>query len=119
MVDVVPEAGAVLEDVMVVAGDKMVLHYNEDVKSKLYVHRLDGSRIKALEVPVGSVAEMSGKRKCDHFLFSITSFDTPKVIYDVDVSGGTYDVTVIRRTNVSLCAHTFATPSLPLLFRCC
>lgn len=101
MVDVVPEAGAVLEDVMVVAGDKMVLHYNEDVKSKLYVHRLDGSRIKALEVPVGSVAEMSGKRKCDHFLFSITSFDTPKVIYDVDVSGGTYDVTVIRRTNIN------------------
>ncbi|CDI82911.1 prolyl endopeptidase, putative [Eimeria acervulina] len=100
MVDVVPEAKAVLQEVLVIAQDKMVLHYNEDVKSKLYVYQLSGAFIHALELPVGSVSEMSGERKYDHFLFSITSFDTPKVIYDVDVSGGTYDVSVLRRTNI-------------------
>ncbi|CDJ31842.1 prolyl endopeptidase, putative [Eimeria mitis] len=100
MVDVVPEAAAVLEEVVVIARDQMVLHYTEDVKSRLYVHRLDGPRVKALEIPVGSVSEMSGKRKFDHFLFSITSFDTPKVTYDVDVSGGTYDLSVLRRTTI-------------------
>ncbi|CDJ65004.1 prolyl endopeptidase, putative [Eimeria necatrix] len=101
MVDVVPEADSVLEDVQVIAGDRMVLHYTEDVKSRLYVHRLDGERIASIEIPVGSVFEMSGKRKFNHFLFSVTSFDTPRVIYEVDVDSGRYGVSIMRRTTIS------------------
>lgn len=118
MVDVVPEAKAVLQEVLVIAQDKMVLHYNEDVKSKLYVYQLSGAFIHALELPVGSVSEMSGERKYDHFLFSITSFDTPKVIYDVDVSGGTYDVSVLRRTNVSTYTSAYVFGTICLLCLC-
>ncbi|KAL8436013.1 hypothetical protein ACSSS7_002058 [Eimeria intestinalis] len=100
MVDVVPEGDSVLEEALVVAGDKLILHYTEDVKSRLYVHRLDGSRLKALEIPVGSVFDISGERKYNHFLFSLTSFDNPRIIYEVDMEGGNYDLHVVRRTTI-------------------
>ncbi|KAL8450371.1 hypothetical protein Emag_003217 [Eimeria magna] len=100
MVDVVPEGDSLLEEALVVAGDKLILHYTEDVKSRLYVHRLNGSRVKALEVPVGSVFDISGERKYNHFLFSVTSFDNPRIIYEVDMEGGNFDLHVIRRTTI-------------------
>ncbi|KAL8275328.1 hypothetical protein Esti_000777 [Eimeria stiedai] len=100
MVDVVPEGDSLLEEAHVVAGDKLILHYTEDVKSRLYVHRLDGSPVKALEVPVGSVFDISGERKYKHFLFSVTSFDNPRIIYEVDMEGGNFDLHVVRRTTI-------------------
>lgn len=121
MIDVVPEADAVLEEAHVVAGDIMMLLYTEDVKSRLCAHRLDGTRIKALEFPVGSVFEVSGERKYNHFLFSMTSFDTPRIIYEVDIEGGSFDATVFRRTTVSMgsppigAAHEATPLALPKL----
>lgn len=97
MVDVVPEADGVLEEALVVAGEKMMLLYTEDVKSRLYVHRLDGRRLKSLDMPVGSVSDMSGRRKHSHFLFSLASFNTPRIIYDVNVESDSFDLTVLRR----------------------
>lgn len=96
----VPEADAVLEEAYAVAGDTLMLVYTEDVKSKIYVQRLDGTRVKALETPVGTVFDVSGERRYNHFLFSITSFDTPRVIYEVDVEGGTWNVSVFHRTSI-------------------
>ncbi|KAL8429265.1 hypothetical protein Efla_005542 [Eimeria flavescens] len=100
MVDVVPEAESVLEEAHAVAGDKLVLQYTEDVKSRLYIHRLDGTRVKALDIPVGDVFDISGERKFNHFLFSLTSFDTPRIIFEVDMEGDSYELKVVRRTTI-------------------
>lgn len=102
MTDVVPEADGVLEEAHAIGGDKVALLYMEDVKSQLYIHRLDGSRMKALELPVGSVSDISGERKYNHLLFSLTSFNTPRIIYEVDVEGGSFDVSVLRRVEVGV-----------------
>lgn len=102
MVEVVPEAKSRLEDAHAVAGDKLILHYLEDVKSQLYACRLDGQMIKKLEMPLGAVRDVFAKRKYNHFLFSLSSFNIPGVIYEVDMEGGTFDLKVIRRITVCL-----------------
>lgn len=104
---IIPEADGVLEEAHAVAGNTLMLVYTEDVKSKIYVYRLDGTPVKALETPVGSVFDVSGERRYNHFLFSITSFDTPRVIYEVDVEGGTWNVSVFHRTSVRVAKTAF------------
>ena len=101
MTEVVSESNDVLDQVHVVAGDIMMLVHTENVKSRLCAHRLDGTCLKTLDIPVGRVSDASGKRKDGHFLFSLISFNMPRIVYDVDVENGAFDMSVIRRSNVS------------------
>lgn len=100
-IDVVAESSYVLENVVAVASDKLVMEYTEDVKSKLAVHNLQsGVLLKDLDIPLGAIKQISGRRYHFDFLFKIESFNTPGTIYDVDMESGSFELTRIRDITV-------------------
>ncbi|OEH76855.1 putative prolyl endopeptidase [Cyclospora cayetanensis] len=99
--EIVPEASSVLDEVYAVSQDLLMLIYTEDVKSRVYVHRMDGSRVQSLDIPVGSVYDVSGERKYNHFLFSLASFDTPRIVYELEIENGSFGLSVLKTTEIA------------------
>lgn len=84
--DVIPENEKdVLDWCHCVNQDVLVVCYLRDVVSKIELHKLnDGSLIKELDLPIGSVTSFSGKRKQSEIFYYMTSFLTPGLIYHYD-----------------------------------
>lgn len=81
---VVPENENVLTAVKFMGG-KLLMEYMEDAKSQVYVHNMDGSMVKKLELPVGSVGGFTGETDDSETYFTVTSFTTPATIYKYDI----------------------------------
>ncbi|KAF9160373.1 hypothetical protein BGX21_002872 [Mortierella sp. AD011] len=80
--DVVPESEDVLSGAIVVDSDKLVLSYMRDVKSVLVIHDLKtGKLIHQIKTPVGTTADIRGRREDKEFFFFFVSFLTPGTIY--------------------------------------
>ncbi|KAK3843576.1 MAG: prolyl endopeptidase-like protein [Linnemannia gamsii] len=80
--DVVPESEDVLSDATVVNGDKLVLNYMRDVKNVLVVHDLkSGQFINQIDIPVGTVAGITGRRVDKEIFVTFYSYLTPGTIY--------------------------------------
>ncbi|KAM0788985.1 hypothetical protein ACM66B_003056 [Microbotryomycetes sp. NB124-2] len=71
-----------------VVQDKLVLQYSVDVKDQIYLHELEsGKRIKQLAPNlVGSIDQVTGRRKDNEIWYSVSSFTTPGTIYRYDFS---------------------------------
>ncbi|RKP15052.1 prolyl oligopeptidase [Piptocephalis cylindrospora] len=80
---VVPEhAVDVLDGASVVAEDNLILTYMHDVKSVLYIHDLrTGQRRRTLDLPIGSIGGVSGRREDPDMFYSHASFLNPGIIY--------------------------------------
>lgn len=84
-VDVVPENEKdVLEWVHCVNENVFVLGYLRDVTNKIQLRNMDGSLIKELELPLGTVSSLHSKRKQHEMFFQMTSFLTPGIIFHHD-----------------------------------
>lgn len=84
-VDVVPENPKdVLEWVRCVNENVLVLGYLRDVTSRIQLRDMEGSLIRELELPLGTVSTLYGKRKQHEMFFHMTSFLTPGIIYHYD-----------------------------------
>ncbi len=88
-VEVVSERpDAVLEGMQIVGG-KMVLNYLENAYNKLYVHGLDGKRVREIELPsIGATSNVIGEPDRPEAYFTFTSFTVPNQIYQTNVDSG-------------------------------
>ncbi|KAH7636515.1 prolyl oligopeptidase-like protein [Dermatophagoides farinae] len=87
--DLIPEhQDDVLRVVRIVNNDYIICHYIRDIKSRLEIRNLtDGTLIKQLEIPLGSIEWITGQRQNDsQIFFSITSFLTPTSIYRIKLN---------------------------------
>ena len=86
--EVVPEAEDTLEVARIV-GDRFVLGYLDDAKSRLAVHTMDGAFEREVPLPgIGSVSQLSGTRKDEVLHFSFSSFLFPPSVYRYDLASG-------------------------------
>ena len=86
--ELVPESEDTLE-VGRIVGDRFVLGYLDDAKSRLAVYTMDGGFERDVPLPgIGSVSQLSGTRNDDvlHFVFS--SFLFPPSVYRYDLAAG-------------------------------
>ncbi|XP_009128156.1 prolyl endopeptidase [Brassica rapa] len=91
----------VLESACVVNGNQLVVCYMSDVKHILHIRDLEsGSLLHQLDVDIGSVSDVSARRKDNAFFFSFTSYLTPGVIYKCDLANGSPEVKVFREVAV-------------------
>jgi prolyl oligopeptidase len=95
---IVPESDAVLQSADLV-GDKLVVEALTDVKGRLTIHALDGTREKTVDLPtIGSVGSVNGGPDDDSFFYGFTSFTYPTTVFRYDLDTGTS--TVVREPEV-------------------
>ncbi|OTF82859.1 prolyl oligopeptidase-like protein [Euroglyphus maynei] len=77
----------VLDFVLIVRNDILVCHYLSDVISRMELRKLsDGSLIKNIQIPVGTVSAISAKRNHDELFYLFTSFLEPSSSYHIKFS---------------------------------
>ncbi|OTF71566.1 hypothetical protein BLA29_011978, partial [Euroglyphus maynei] len=99
--DLIPEhSDEVLRSLRIVNDNFIICHYIRDVKSRLEIRNLtDGTLIKMLNTPIGSVEWITGQRKNDsQVFFSITSFLTPTSIYRIKLNDLNLEPTIYRQS---------------------
>lgn len=91
----------VLASACAVNGNQLVTCYMSDVKHILQIRDMkSGSLLHQLPLDIGSVSDVSARRKDDTFFFSFTSFLTPGVIYKCDLANEAPEVKVFREVAV-------------------
>ncbi|AEE35801.1 Prolyl oligopeptidase family protein [Arabidopsis thaliana] len=91
----------VLASACAVNGNHLVACYMSDVKHILQIRDLkSGSLLHQLPLDIGSVSDVSARRKDNTFFFSFTSFLTPGVIYKCDLANESPEVKVFREVTV-------------------
>lgn len=79
--DVIPEKKDVLES-CVLAGGKIIASYIEDVKSKVEVYNLDGTKLHEVKLPtLGTVSGISSQLSSNKAFYTFSSFTVPSVVY--------------------------------------
>ncbi|XAR64242.1 Prolyl oligopeptidase [Bertholletia excelsa] len=96
--DVLPEAEKdVLESAVAVNVNQLIVSYLSDVKSVLQLRDLKtGSLLHPLPIDIGTVSEISARRKDSTIFIGFTSFLTPGIIYQCNLDGGSPDMTIFR-----------------------
>lgn len=83
--DVLPEdPNAHLEDVLPVAGDKLVVVYKRDVKDELYIYNMDGTRLTRVAPDFVGTVNVGGRRNQPWFFGTLTGFTNPGIIAKYD-----------------------------------
>jgi prolyl oligopeptidase len=86
--EVVPEGELVLENASMV-GDRLILGYLQDARSRVVVHGLDGSFLRDVALPGLGTAEgfpSDPASRATHYAYS--SFNQPATIYRYDLDSG-------------------------------
>lgn len=84
--DLVPQSKDVLQSATI-AGDKIILVYMSDAKSKIEIRDFNGTFIKELRLPeIGSISGVSGKKHHETAYFAFQSFTTPTTIYSLNMN---------------------------------
>ncbi len=84
--DIVPQSKDVLQSATI-AGDKIILTYMSDAKSKLVVHDFNGTFIKEMRLPeIGTITGVSGRKHHEMAYFAFQSFTTPLTIYSLNMN---------------------------------
>ncbi|HXI20941.1 MAG TPA: prolyl oligopeptidase family serine peptidase, partial [Gemmatimonadales bacterium] len=86
---IVPESPEVIQGATV-AGDRLAVHYLEDVKSRLRLFDLGGRSAGEVALPgIGAVGwALNGRNSAPELWFSYTSFLAPATVYHYDLRGG-------------------------------
>ncbi|MCM1111180.1 MAG: prolyl oligopeptidase family serine peptidase [Clostridium sp.] len=94
----VAEAPEVLASAQFAGNDHLLLGYEKDASSHLYLHNLDGSRLREVELPgYGSVSAWSD-RSTDEVFYNFSGFTTPGAIYAYNLADGTS--TLVREARI-------------------
>ena len=71
------------------AGGKLFLSYSKDVTTRVYVHALDGTFEREVELPsLGTAGGFGGKKDEKKVFYTFTSFAYPPTIYMYDIATG-------------------------------
>ncbi|MFZ4412623.1 MAG: prolyl oligopeptidase family serine peptidase [Bacteroidales bacterium] len=82
--NMVQETKDVLQTVTI-AGDKLILVYMNNAKSKMEIHGFGGELLKEIELPgIGTVNGVSGKKNYNKAYFSFTSFTQPTSVFKLN-----------------------------------
>lgn len=80
-----PETKDVLDWATCVNHDILVVGYIRHVVNVIELRKLsDGSFIRELKFPIGTITSFTGKRKYSEIFYYLTSFLTPGIIYHYD-----------------------------------
>lgn len=91
-VEVVPEQTGTLNDA-VLLGDRLIVTYLVDAKTRALRFRLDGSADGEIPLPgIGSAGAFRGDPDGDEAFFVFTSYNAPTTIYRYHVDDGTWNV---------------------------
>lgn len=83
--ELVPESKHMLDNVEF-ADDKMVLTYNQDASTHLYLYTIDGKEITEIKLPTVGRAGFSSERGQKDCFYSFSSFTVPGTIYQYDIA---------------------------------
>ncbi|MZQ89261.1 prolyl oligopeptidase family serine peptidase [Frigidibacter albus] len=88
-VELIPEKDAVLrEGSAAVLGDRIVLSYMVDARTRVERYRLDGTPEGLVDLPgPGTTGAFHGKAGDDEAFFAFTSYDAPLTIHRLEVAG--------------------------------
>ncbi|KAL5557782.1 hypothetical protein UlMin_033993 [Ulmus minor] len=100
--DVLQESGNdLLESAIAVNGNQMIVSYLSDVKYVLQIRDLEsGSLLHQLPIDIGSVFGISARRKDNIVFIGFTSFLTPGIIYQCDLSTELPHMKIFREISV-------------------
>jgi prolyl oligopeptidase len=97
-IEVIPESADTLQDVSLVGG-RFVATYLRDARSHVAVHDLEGTLLRALDLPgIGTATGFGGHADDPETFFAFTGFTMPTTIYRHDVAAGA--TTVFRAPSV-------------------
>ncbi|KAI4389994.1 hypothetical protein MLD38_002153 [Melastoma candidum] len=96
--DVLPESEKdVLRSASAVNGNQMIVSYLSDVKYILQIRDLStGSLLNNLPIDIGSISGISGRREDSTIFIGFTSFLTPGIIYQCDLSSEVPEMKIFR-----------------------
>ena len=83
--ELIAESKSVLEDVQF-ADDKLILTYNQDASTHLYVYSIDGKELNEITLPTVGRAYVNSKRGQKECFYSFSSFTVPGTIYQYDIA---------------------------------
>ncbi|KAG9149046.1 hypothetical protein Leryth_010652 [Lithospermum erythrorhizon] len=87
----------VLETVTIVNGNQLVVSYLSDVKNILQLRDLNtGVLLHQLPLDIGTVSEISARRKDNSFFIGFTSFLVPGIFYHCDLHSGVPEMKIFR-----------------------
>lgn len=95
--EIVPEQKNVLTSAQF-ADDKLILSYEKDAATHLYVHNLDGSQVREIELPTFGTASVSSDKGEKEVFYTFTSFVYPSAVYSYDLDSG--KSTLVKQADV-------------------
>jgi len=96
--EVIPQGEHVIRGVSLV-GDRFIVSYLEDAKTRVKVFDLSGKFLRDVTLPaIGSAGGFGGRRKDTETFYYFTNFTTPTSIYRYDITSG--KSTVFRKPDV-------------------
>lgn len=105
--DIVPESGLPIEGVSIV-GEKVVVHYLEDAKSRVDLFARDGSSRETLALPgIGKVSGFTGSPASSETFFAFESFSNPGTVFNFRPDSG--EVTTFHQKATALDTSTLET----------
>lgn len=97
--NLIPEVpNAVLSDVSVTDGDKLLAVYERDASTHASLYNIDGTLIREISFPTYGSAGFSVDRKSSDIFYTFTSFTYPSSIYSYDAATG--ESTLLKATTV-------------------
>ncbi|KAK4476245.1 hypothetical protein MN116_001452 [Schistosoma mekongi] len=92
---------SLLENSVCVNEDKLIICRLKDVKSFLSVHKLlTGEKILDIDISLGYVANVTGRKRDNEAFIHFTSFLTPGIIYSYDFTHPHPKLEVVRESKV-------------------
>ena len=105
--EVIPETEHVIRG-MGLVGDRFIVSYLEDAKTRVKVFGLSGKFLDDVELPaIGTAGGFGERRKDTETFYSFTNFTTPSRIYRYDIQSG--ESTVFRKPDVDFEPADFET----------
>ncbi|KAK6939279.1 Peptidase S9A, N-terminal domain [Dillenia turbinata] len=100
--DVIQESERdVLETAVAVNANQLLVRYLSDVKHVMQIRDLEtGSLLHQLPIDIGSVDDVSARRKDNMFFIGFSSFLTPGIIYQCNLADGVPDMKIFREISI-------------------
>jgi prolyl oligopeptidase len=105
--EIIPESKDLLQGVTMVGG-KLACEFLRDAKSAVAIYKLDGSKLRDVELPgIGSAAGFEGRQKDKETFYSFTSYTDPGAIYRYNLETG--ESTLWKRPQVGFDGPAYET----------
>lgn len=97
--DLVAEKDDVLQGVYCINKNKLLLNYMHDCKDQLFLYDLNsGNQLKQFDIEIGTILQITGRKKDDFFFYKFGSFTSPGDIYKYKLDGSDQEPQLYRRS---------------------